>query len=370
MADDPYVAARVRAMRGRLLDARRFADLLACGDAPCVARLLQGTPYGAPIERAGGGADAGAIEEGLRRELRANVAALRGACRGRWRELMDALLGRWEVENLKTLLRGRRAGSSVEEILAGLAPIGWSDEPALAELARRPSIHAMVETLILWRHPAARPLKAAVAGRLLMPFNGRLLVPFNAHGGAVDEDRLDLIAVESALDHWSHDAARAMLDPRDESDRAVLSYLGWVIDERNLLAAIRLRQEGRGGTIADEAFVPGGAEVDRDLFRRLLRADDWERVADLVSHTRYGPVSIARGAPHPPLALLEPQIRRNVIHRVEASCRPDPLGFGLVIGYVERKVDEVRTLRMIAHGVAYGLDASAIRQVLTLPATV
>jgi V/A-type H+-transporting ATPase subunit C len=348
-------------MRGRLLDERRFADLLACGDAPCVARLLQGTPYGAAIERAGGGDDAGAIEEGLRRELRANLAALRGACRGRWRELMDALLGRWEVENLKTLLRGRRAGSSVEEILAGLAPIGWSDEPALAELARRPSIHAMVETLILWRHPAARPLKTAVAGRLL--------VPFNAHGGAVDEDRLDLIAVESALDHWSHDAARAMLDPRDESDRSVLSYLGWVIDERNLLAAIRLRREGRGGTIADEAFVPGGAEVDRDLFRRLLRVDDWERVADLVSHTRYGPVSIARGAPHPPLALLEPQIRRNVIHRVEASCRPDPLGFGLVIGYVERKVDEVRTLRMIAHGVAYGLDASAIRPVLTLPAT-
>jgi V/A-type H+-transporting ATPase subunit C len=356
-------------MRGRLLDARRFADLLACGDAPCVARLLQGMPYGAAIERAGGGDDAGAIEEGLRRELRANLAALRGACRGRWRELMDALLGRWEVENLKTLLRGRRTGSSVEEILAGLAPIGWSDEPALAELARRPSIQAMIETLILWRHPAARPLKAAVAGRLLMPFNGRLLVPFNAHGGAVDEDRLDLIAVESALDHWSHDAARAMLDPRDESDRSLLAYLGWVIDERNLLAAIRWRQEGRGGTAGDEAFVPGGAEVDRDLFRRLLRADDWERVADLVSHTRYGPVSIARGAPHPPLALLEPQIRRNVIHRVEASCRPDPLGFGLVIGYVERKVDEVRTLRMIAHGVAYGLDAAAIRPVLTLPAT-
>ncbi len=354
MADDPYVAARVRAMRGRLLDARRFADLLACGDAPCVARLLQGTPYGAPIERAGGGAEAGAIEEGLRRELRANVAALRGACRGRWRELMDVLLGRWEVENLKTLLRGRRAGSPVEEILAGLAPIGWSDEPALAELARRPSIQAMVETLILWRYPAARPLKAAVA----------------AHGGAVDEDRLDLIAVESALDRWHDESARAMLDPRDESDRSVLSYLGWVIDERNLLAALRWRQRGHGGTAGDEVFVPGGAEVDRDLFRRLLRADDWERVADLVSHTRYGPVSIARGAPHPPLALLEPQIRRNVIHRVEASCRPDPLGFGLVIGYVERKVDEVRTLRMIAHGVAYGLDASAIRPVLTLPATV
>jgi len=369
VADDPYIAARVRAMRGRLLDARWVADLLACGDTPCVARLLQGTPYGAAIARAGGGADASAIEEGLRCELRANVDALRGACRGRWRELLDALLERWEVENLKTVLRGRRAGSPVEEILAGLAPIGWSDEPALAELARRPSIHAVVETLILWRHPAARPLKAAVAGRLLMPFNGRLLVPFNAHGGAVDEDRLDLIAVESALDHWSHDAARAMLDPRDESDRWVLSYLGWVIDERNLLAAIRLRQEGRGGPIAEEAFVPGGAEVDRDLFRRLLRADDWERVADLVSRTRYGPVSIASGAPHPPLALLEPQIRRNVIHRVEASCRPDPLGFGLVIGYVERKVDEVRTLRMIVHGVAYGLAASAIRPVLTLPAT-
>ncbi len=353
MADDPYVAARVRAMRGRLLDARRFADLLACGDTPCVARLLQGTPYGVPIERAGGGEDAGAIEEGLRRELRANVAALRGACRGRWRELMDALLERWEVENLKTLLRGRRAGSPVEEILAGLAPIAWSDEPALAELARRPSIQAMVETLILWRHPAARPLKAAVA----------------AHGGAVDEDRLDLIAVEAALDRWHDESVRATLDLRDESDRSVLSYLGWVIDERNLLAAIRLRREGRGGAAGDEAFVPGGAEVDRDLFRRLLRADGWERVADLVSHTRYGPVSIARGAPHPPLALLEPQIRRNVIHRVEASCRPDPLGFGLVIGYVERKVDEVRTLRMIAHGVAYGLDASAIRPVLTLPAT-
>ncbi|MEO6666424.1 MAG: V-type ATPase subunit, partial [Nitrospiria bacterium] len=117
---------------------------------------------------------------------------------------------------------------------------------------------------------------------------------------------------------------------------------------------------------ADEPFLPGGADVDRDLLRRVVRADDWGAVAAMVSRTPYGPVAVDLRSIHSPETQVERKIHTNLLRRIDALTLPDPVGFGIVIGYVERKISEIGNLRMIARGVEDGMDPPAIRAVLML----
>lgn len=331
-------------MRARLLDPAHLDALAASPDLPALGKALRRTPYAGVIERAGGTEDVAAIEEGLRREFRAVTMTLRAAASGRRRVLIDLLLLRWEAANLKAIVRGRVAGSPAEEILAGCAPIGWSDEPALAELARQPSLAAVVETVTLWRHPFARPLAAAIGSQ---------------RAAGVSDDRIDLDAVERALDRAWFDEARRTLGPADEDDRALAAYFGWLIDLRNLLEAVRAHQEGERA--AGVVFAEGGIDVDRTLFDRVLRAADWAAVSDLISGTRYGSVSIVAEGGHPPVTQAERRLTSALIRRLDGLARPNPLGFALVIAAFERKANEVAHLRMIAQGVTYGMAPEEIR---------
>jgi len=339
-------------MRARLLDPAYLDALAASPDLPALGKALRQTPYAGVIERAGGAEDVAAIEEGLRREFRASTMTLRAAASGRRRVLIDLLLLRWEAANLKAIVRGRVAGSPAEEILAGCAPIGWSDEPALAELARQPSLAAVVETVTLWRHPFARPLAAAIGSQ---------------RAAGVPDDRIDLDAVERALDRSWFDEARRTLGPTaaywcrstDEDDRVLAAYFGWLIDLRNLLEAVRAHQEG--DRAAGAVFAEGGIDVDRTLFDRVLRAADWAAVSDLISGTRYGSVSIVGEGGHPPVTQAGRRLTSALIRRLDGLARPNPLGFALVIGSFERKANEVAHLRMIAQGVAYGMTPEEIR---------
>ena len=347
MGDDPYLATRVRAMRGRLLDPARLDALAGCPDLPALGKALRETPYAGAIERAGGAEDAATIEEGLQREFRAGAMILRAAASGRRRVLIDLLLLRWEAANLKAIVRGRVAGSPAEEILAACAPIGWSDEPALAELSRQPSPAAVVEILTLWRHPFARPLAAAIGSQ---------------RAAGVPDDRIDLGAVERALDRFWFDDARRTLRSADEDDRALAAYFGWLIDLRNLLEAVRAHQEGERA--AGAVFTEGGIDVDRPLFDRLLRAADWAAVSNLISATRYGPVSIVGEGGHPPVTQAERRLKSALLRRLDGLARPNPLGFALAIGAFERKANEVANLRMIAQGVSYGMAPEEMRELM------
>jgi vacuolar-type H+-ATPase subunit C/Vma6 len=198
----------------------------------------------------------------------------------------------------------------------------------------------------------------------------------------VPDDRIDLNAVERALDRSWFDEARRTLGPTaaywcrstaaywcrstDEDDRALAAYFGWLIDRRNLLEAVRARQEGDRAAVA--VFAEGGIDVDRTLFDRVLRAADWAAVSDLISGTRYGSVSIVGEGGHPPVTQAERQLTSALIRRLDGLARPNPLGFALVIGSFERKANEVATLRMIAQGVAYGMAPEEIRALVAAAA--
>lgn len=357
MDDYAYLNARVRARQGRLIGRVRYDALLTLETPTDLVKSLLDSPYARALAYTGVTAADGTrpdatvhLEAALRRDLTRCLAELREIASGRPRILMEVLLLRWDAHNLKTVLRGKRAAAPLEEILAATMPVGVLDEMALAELIRAPTARAVADVLATWRNPFARPL-----------LDGLRLVG--------DADTLQPIEFE--LDRFVFAQGVGITANGDENDRTVREYLRALLDQANLLTALRYLEERSalsGGAIAmgHEAarhFLDGAGRFTRHHFLAMVSARDLRRGLSLLAGTPYAWLAdtLAERAPVS-LPLAERTLARAVLSRARSLARRDPLGIGVAVAYIEQKTNEVRNLRLLLRGKVSGLGAEQITE--------
>ena len=98
-------------MWGLLLARADYEKLLVVPDLHGIALALRETPYGRFLDSVGGTAsDAARMEEALRRNFQETLSRLLSISAGDCREAVRVLLGSWELQAVKTVLRGKAAG--------------------------------------------------------------------------------------------------------------------------------------------------------------------------------------------------------------------------------------------------------------------
>ncbi|WP_447976661.1 V-type ATPase subunit [Candidatus Nitrospira bockiana] len=342
-------------MEGRLLNRGQYESLLGCATFDGLVEVLKSSPYARPLEHALTGYDptqlAGTvvrIDEALRRDLAQNLGMLRRFFSDRSRELITTLFLRWDVYNLKTVLRGRRAAAPVEDIVLTTFPIGILDDIALGELARVPTMQAVADLLETWRLPLARPVRTGL----------------NQLG---ETDTLE--PLESELDRFAVMHTSRSIADGDDNDRAVRDYFRFLVDKSNLLTALRYLAEP-GALSRMEAgghFLKGGGRFTRSEFETVVGARDLRDGLARLAATPYG--WLADAFPDRDviaLPLVERQLDGAAMHKAVGLSRPDPLGIGLTISYIERKINEVRNIRMILRGKAVGMQNDHIEEWLIM----
>jgi V/A-type H+-transporting ATPase subunit C len=351
MDDYAYITARVRAMRGRLIPRARYEFLLAQETPADLLEALTDSAYVHALAETGE-APMGPIrpdaafrmEEALRRDLTRCLAKLRAMTSDRPRTLMEALLLRWDAYNLKTVLRGKRAAATMEEIQESTFPVGSLDEVALAELVRAPTIRAVADILQTWRAPLARPL---------------------AEGLKDLGEAGTLQPLEFELDRYAFAQAFRAAADGDENDRSVVECLRLLVDKANLLTALRYLEE-RSALSPIEAgrhFLEAGGRFTRHHFHAVVAARDLRRGLALLADTPYGGLGEAVGEGEPVyLPRLERKLDHAVLQRTMRLARRDPLGIGVVVAYVEHKLNEVRNLRTILRGITAGMGADQVAE--------
>ncbi|MGE3151297.1 MAG: V-type ATPase subunit [Nitrospiraceae bacterium] len=355
MDDYAYTNARIRAMEGRLLSRDQYDSLLAQATLDGLVHGLRSLPYAralepvlATLDRAQGLRTIGCLDEALRRDLVETLGILRGFFSDRSRELLDVLLLRWDVYNLKTVLRGKRAAAPIEEVLAMTFPVGLLDDIAVAELARAPTMQAVAHLLEMWRLPLARPVRSGLDQL-----------------GEAD----DLQPLESELDRLTLLHSCRLAVSEDENDRAVGSYLGFLADSANLLAALRYLAErgARSSLEAGRHFLEAGGRFTRTRYEAVIGAPDLREGLNRLVATSFGWLTDlfrAKDSVSPPL--VERELNRAAIRKSVALSRPDPLGIGPAIAYLERKTNEIRNLRMILRGKVAGMQPEQVEEWLIL----
>lgn len=333
-----YVTARVRAKKNQLLTSDQYPKLLA-REASDIARTLQEGQYKAEIdELAARFRGAELVERATRLNLGRTYTQILGFATGELQGTIAAYLGRYDVYNIKTILRGKFARATPEKILDETIPAG-SLAPRLAELSRLERIEDVVEAL----HGT--------------PY-GRVLA--KATEGSMD----NLIEVENALDRAYYST---LLETIPDSGRANKAFLAWIrneIDVMNLKTLFRLRFARV--TDWEPYFLPGGTDVTREAAQRIARGTDEELIAE-VSTLAVAPevVEAARqsvGSGN--LNAVATALERELVRDAQDFSHRAPLSVLPVVDFILRKKIEADNLRAIAYGKQTGLPNATIEELL------
>jgi V/A-type H+-transporting ATPase subunit C len=342
-------------MQGRLLTHERYDGLLAQDTPDDVMENLKDSPYREALERVVEALETGPrlapslrLDEALRWDLAGTLSKLRRLVSDRIRELLEALLMRWDAYNVKTVVRGKRAAAPIEEVLAATFPAGSLDEITLAELSRAPTLEAVADTLATWRFPLARPLRQGLM---------RL--------GETES----LQAVEFELDRFVFAHALKVTTNGDDNDAVARKYVRLMADRMNLSTALRFLAE-RSPLSPLEAvhhFIDAGGRFTRSHYETLVGARDLRHGLALLTDGPFAWLPGDIGAAEPlSLPLIERRLDHWMLRQAYGLARPEPLGIGLALLYVERKINEVKNLRMIMRGKALAMGRETIEEWLIM----
>ena len=247
MPDDyGYANARLRAMWSRLLTTTEYEDLLALEDVEALISALTLTEYEEDIETAvlyasGVRCVVDALCQNTVRTFRRMRTFFETAEQQR---LVSVLLSRWDLFNIKTIIRGQEARIPTAEILETVVPAGQLDEIALETLAGQPDLQATVDMMLTQRLPYAHPLAVAI----------------HSYRG-----REDLAALELALERFHYRSNLTSLQGGSPNADLVRQVVETEIDTQNLSVFLRLWRETQ--RTSRQAVAPchrGGTASGRD----------------------------------------------------------------------------------------------------------
>ncbi|NIQ37778.1 MAG: hypothetical protein GTN81_04215 [Proteobacteria bacterium] len=351
MNDDyGYINARIRGMKSRLLDRPFFEKLMGEESIQTIMAILQETEYGAPIEEARTleTSEIAAIEEGIRRNLAQTYSRVFSMVGGSPKRLLGILLGRWDVYNIKTVLRGKFSGASLEEVLRSVVPVCKLNEPLLKEMMRQPDVKAVIDLLITW--------------------NSEYYPPLQANLSELSATK-SLTNMEVALDRFYFERSLQALKNEEDHENSliVMSFLRAEIDILNILMVLKIVSNEIPPAERGELFIKNGLELKSEDFLSAASSRDVDEAFGKFANTSYGGdlgEAKQRFSTMGTLSAVERLMEHHMIQRGAAMFGKNPLSIASVIGYLSLKFCETVNLRIVCRGKAAHLPIPAIQEEL------
>jgi V/A-type H+-transporting ATPase subunit C len=317
--DFGYLNARIRARRGQMLPEAFFRGALSLGVSDLV-KVLGETIYGPDLT----GDTLADVDRAVMVHLHRRVGDLPRLVSGVAHDSVSLLLLRSDLTNLKTILRGKQAGWTKEEIMGHLGA-GTIPRALYDLLVEAPDAAALAQLLALPNHLLAQALRRAVSASR------------------------ELLDLEITLDQEFY---TAMLGRAQELDQPFLAnFMRFEIDALNLATSLKLLTLGFEGEL-NRFFLPGGRHVGLSLFESLAQGD--VEALSQLRKTAFEGVAEAKD-----LSTLDRGLRCILLAKAREGVK-DVLGAGLAIDYILHKEWEASRIRLLARRSVFGLPAAAI----------
>ncbi len=338
MGDFPYINARVKVMKSHLLPQSRMEEFLQVPDLDALIQGLAETPYNMELQEAlTRFSGIRAVDEALSRNFYHATRRILSFADGPPRRQIEVVLLRYDLQNLRAIIRGRHTGRTEAEILGTLYPGGVLSEVKLRELLQQPDLKAIADTLVTWMHPLGRALREGVEATL--------------RSGS-------LLDAEIALDRAYAQFGRRVADGEGDGEATFRRFLSAEVTATNVRTALKLRRikdlsrEERG-----RFFILGGAV---SLERFVTLADPQSSLSEISGLRLFG-VDLAATENLREMERALDQAAQRTAARLYLG---DPLALDVVIGYLTRKAAEVSNLRVVAHAKLLGLSTDRAREEL------
>jgi V/A-type H+-transporting ATPase subunit C len=336
MGDFSYINARVKVMKSHLLPPNRVLEFFGAQDLEAFIQALSDTPYNMELQEAlSRFRGTRAVDEALAQNFYHATRRILSFADGSPRLQIEVVLLRYDLQNIRAIVRGRHTGRSEEEILATLYPGGLLSEVKLRELLQQPDLRAIADTLVTWMHPLGRAVRQGV------------------EAAQRSESLLD---IEIALDRAYAQYGLRVADGEGGGEATFRRFLQAQITATNVKTALKLRLMRELSREERARFYILGGGVSLDRF--LTVADPMSSISELAGLPLLG----AQLTGTESLLEMERAIDRAFQRMAAQMYLGDPLALGVVIGYLTRKAAEVSNLRVIAHAKLLGISEDVARQ--------
>jgi V/A-type H+-transporting ATPase subunit C len=333
-----YGTARVRAMKVKLLPQETYTKLLVMA-LPELTRFIEESEYKAEVDelaRKYSGMDL--IEFATHLNLARTFVKLTEMTMGEPHDLIVEYLRRWDIREIKTILRGKLYGASDEEILRVLVPSGELPLEFLQSLVRKPSINEVIEAL-----------KDTVYYEIIKD---------------IDYSE-SLMKLEDALDKFYY-VRMVDLVSKITGSSLYLRVVQMEIDVANLKTLFRLRNAGISGARALEYIVPNGLYLTEQEIEKMVNAPFEEFVSLLGKYPYWGAISDLVTDGIESLSRIELRLDKFLNEHVWKTSTFYPLTVLPMLGYMLSKDTEVENIQAIARGKEAGLPEAIIKDHLIL----
>lgn len=334
-----YTAARVRAKRAKLFPRETYPKMLNMSVTE-IARLLQESEYKREIdELASRYSGIDLIEYALNANLANSCRTMIRISQAGAREIVVGYLRRYDVANIKTVLRAMASGAPTEAIEEALVPAGQLP----VELFRRMAVSDTAEAV------------AALEG-----------TPYHAVVSQVQTKPLPL--VEDALDLMYY---AELIKASWGTDVPVVLFSRLVrmeVDVRNLDTLLRLKRDQTEPAQILEHVIPRGYEIPRGDLSRLAASSWSEMVAALERYSYWEVLRDRLGALKPTDSLrdIETALHKRLADQAFTFAGAYPLSVLPIMGYIFSKRIEVDNIRTLVRGKTAGLADEVIQRQLVL----
>ncbi|NKE37503.1 V-type ATP synthase subunit C [Natronococcus sp. JC468] len=345
-----YVNARVRSRRASLFSDEDYRKLIRMGPSE-IARFMEETEYEREINALGSrfsGVDL--IEYALNRNLAKHFDDMLDWADGRLYDLIARYLRKFDVWNLKTIIRGIYTDSDAEAIQTDLIRAGDLEDRTIDRLLEVDTIEDAVEVLYgtIYYDPLSEAYEEYEETGALVPL----------------ENALDRAFFERLLE----DVTRSFgYEPSEGPEALYVEFLQAEIDFRNARNALRL---ARSGADLDPAsyYIEGGVLFDESELSRLVANYD-ELVDHIAENKRYGDrlsTALDRLRDADSLIQFEHALDAALLEYADTLSSIYPTSVSAVLSYILAKEREVENIRAIARGREVGLTESEIEEELVI----
>lgn len=257
--------------------------------------------------------------------------------------MVNAYLTKWDFENLKTIMRGKKYGLPIEEIREDLVPAG---NLSMDDLDKMLSLTTIEDIL------------AAFSKKIHIVVPDDVISSYKTNG--------ILGSIEDVLVKEYYKNLLASISSSDRPTQIFRTYIKTCIDLKNVETVLKFKADGITGDVVVEYWIPGGTEVDEKVMSQLAAAQDIQAAVNEMQQLRmYSEIKDSLSQDSTILDVV------GVInkYRVELANKVGhmyPLSVIPVVDYMIHKENEVRNIRMIAHGTDSGLDRDTMKKLLVI----
>jgi V/A-type H+-transporting ATPase subunit C len=328
-----YITGRVRAMKTKLVPAEMYARMLSM-DMSEIARYLEETQYKDEIDALSkdySGVEL--IEHATFANLAKTFRKLAEVSIDEPSFLILEYLRRWDVWNIKTLLRGKFSGVSDTEIVKYLVPAGELSAEYLDELSKKETVQDIISAFDGTDYASA-----------LAQYDGN-----------------NLAMLENALDKlYYFRMERAVGGTLSVGGGLLIKYVHREIDIRNLITLFRMNKAGVDAAVIHDNLIPGGKLYDE--LSRMAGQPFGEFLRGLEEYPFWSSISDIATADIDAISRIEARLRAYLIRYAWALSNYHPLSILPVLGYMVSKETEVSNIRKIVRGKEAKLPAELIEE--------